>query len=171
MTPPDRCPTCGNHSVDSWHLTRCAYLADIRFRVVEHAAKAGIPAVEARDLWAHMREISDDGEQAFRRVMAVIDLGWRPTEGATSGRRQTCPACAGAMPADQMGQPLQAEHATHQRRSRTVQPLVSVAAVRHLDDEQNELSLTCGHVVVRRAYMGGTYARARCPQCPPKETP
>lgn len=75
-----RCPTCGNQGIDSWHLTRCAYLADLRERVEQHATKAGISAVAARDLWAHMREISDDGEQALRRVMAVIDLGWRPTE-------------------------------------------------------------------------------------------
>lgn len=79
----DRCPTCDNTGVDSWHLTRCAYLADIRFRVVEHAAKAGITAVAARDLWAHMRQISDDGEQALRRTVAVIDLGWRPSEEKT----------------------------------------------------------------------------------------
>ena len=79
MTAPERCPTCGNQGIDSWHLNRCAYLADLRARVEQHATRAGIPAVAARDLWAHMREISDDGEQALRRVTAVIDLGWRPT--------------------------------------------------------------------------------------------
>ena len=78
MTTRDRCPTCGNQGIDSWHLTRCAYLADLRARVEQHATAAGVPVLAARDLWAHMREISDDGEQALRRATTVIDLGWRP---------------------------------------------------------------------------------------------
>lgn len=73
-----RCPTCGNQGVDSWHVSRCAYLADLRARVEQHAATYNVPAVAARDLFAHMRQISDDGEQAMRRVLTVLDLGWRP---------------------------------------------------------------------------------------------
>lgn len=48
-------------------------------------------------------------------------------------------------------------------------PLVPVVTVVERGDVR-ELTLSCGHVVSRRAYMGGSYARARCPHCPPKET-
>lgn len=54
-------------------------------------------------------------------------------------------------------------------REHARQPLVPV--VRSTPEgDQNRLDLYCGHTVLRRAYMGGTYARARCPECPPKET-
>jgi hypothetical protein len=78
MSDQGRCPTCGNQGIDSWHLSRCAYLRDLRSRVEERAAAAGVSPVAARDLFAHMRDISDDGEQALRRVVTVLDLGWRP---------------------------------------------------------------------------------------------
>jgi hypothetical protein len=39
---------------------------------------------------------------------------------------QGCPACAGAMPADQMGLPLQAEHQAHQQADPVVQVIAEV---------------------------------------------
>lgn len=48
-------------------------------------------------------------------------------------------------------------------------PLVPVAQAEYVTDAggqpHNRLTLACGHVVIRRAYMGGTYARARCTEC------
>lgn len=79
MTASARCPTCGNQGTDGWHATRCAYLTGLRERVEVHAAKYGVEPVQARDLFAHLRQVSDDGEQAMRKVMVVLDLGWRPT--------------------------------------------------------------------------------------------
>lgn len=79
MTAPARCPTCGNQGIDGWHVTRCAYLAGLRQRVEDHATKYGVDLVAARDLFAHLRQVSDDGEQAMRKAMLVLDLGWRPT--------------------------------------------------------------------------------------------
>lgn len=78
MSETGRCPTCGNYGIDDWHQTRCAYLADLGRRLETHAAILGIPAVQACDLFAHMRSISDDGALALARALTVMDLGWRP---------------------------------------------------------------------------------------------
>lgn len=77
---PDRCPTCGNMGIDEWHPARCAFAAVLKARVEQHGAKYDIPAVAAFDLFAHLRQIGDDGELALRRAMTVMDLGWRPVK-------------------------------------------------------------------------------------------
>jgi hypothetical protein len=74
----DRCPTCSSNGVDGWHKSRCAYQAGLRQQVVDHAARYDISSVRALDLWAHLRDIGDDGTQAMLRVVKVLDLGWRP---------------------------------------------------------------------------------------------
>lgn len=75
----DRCPTCGNQGVDSWHRSRCAYQHDLRQQLTERADERGVAATPALDLWAHLRGCGDDGEQALQRVLTVMALGWRPT--------------------------------------------------------------------------------------------
>lgn len=76
------CPTCGNRGVDAWHVSRCAYQADLRQRLTERATERGVEAQPALDLWAHLRNIGDDGTLALERALTVIDLGWRPVVGA-----------------------------------------------------------------------------------------
>lgn len=44
-------------------------------------------------------------------------------------------------------------------------PLVPVVANELTDDGQRRLTLACDHVVIRRDYMNGTFARARCLEC------
>jgi hypothetical protein len=74
----DRCPTCGNQGIDTWHVSRCAYFHDLRAQVGVHAAIRGVNVTAALDLFAHLRYVGDDGTQALKQTKVVLDLGWRP---------------------------------------------------------------------------------------------
>ena len=63
-------------------LTRAreAHLNAIRDEMHALAATVTNPParVQVDDLWAHVRQHADDGEQARKLVLSAIRLGWRP---------------------------------------------------------------------------------------------
>lgn len=77
------------HDCSTEHTTereeaRCTYERLILAGLQAEAAKLDRPPSPAQvtDLWAHAREINDEGARAARWVYAVLHLGWRPEVGA-----------------------------------------------------------------------------------------
>lgn len=69
---------CGaDHQGNAVAVALCNFEDTIKADLVTYAAARGIDAVAATDLWAHLREIRDDGSNAYRLARKVIDLGWR----------------------------------------------------------------------------------------------
>jgi hypothetical protein len=74
--------TCGaDHQDNVVARALCEFEGAIAAELVAHADRYGIDAVAARDLWAHLRDINDDGANAYRLARKVMALGWRPTNG------------------------------------------------------------------------------------------
>lgn len=74
--------TCGSDHQDQPLVeARCEYLELLRADLTLYAAGLDQPPTNAEllDLWAHARQINDDGAAAARWARRVLDLGWRPT--------------------------------------------------------------------------------------------
>jgi hypothetical protein len=74
---------CGTEHATEREEARCSYerliLADLHAKA---AAMDSPPSpAQVTDLWAHAREINDEGARAARWVYAVLALGWRPEVG------------------------------------------------------------------------------------------
>jgi hypothetical protein len=78
MTECLPCATCG----DRWphDPAECRREADARDEVRSAADKSGVNAIDALDLWAHLRKYADPPRAAWA-VSDVLDLGWRPVVG------------------------------------------------------------------------------------------
>lgn len=59
---------------------RAAYERQLAAELKEHAARSVQPPTGAQvlDLWAHLRNIRDDGTVAWVLAHKILDLGWRP---------------------------------------------------------------------------------------------
>ena len=59
---------------------RAAYERQLCAELREHAARSVNPPTgpQTLDLWAHLRNLRDDGTGAWVLVHKIIDLGWRP---------------------------------------------------------------------------------------------
>lgn len=59
---------------------RAAYERQLCVELKDHAARSAQPptAPQVLDLWAHLRNLRDDGTGAWVLVHKIIDLGWRP---------------------------------------------------------------------------------------------
>lgn len=79
--PP--CPHRDGHN-DALSTLRCEAERVYGQAVIDHAqwvTAQGRPPLHGRDaydLWAHLRDLSDDGCAAMLRAKKVIDIGWRP---------------------------------------------------------------------------------------------
>lgn len=76
--------SCGSdHQDQDLVAARCEYLELLRADLALYAAGLDQPPTRAEvlDLWAHARQVNDDGTAAARWVRQVLDLGWRPTIG------------------------------------------------------------------------------------------
>ena len=59
---------------------RAAYERKLCVELKEHASRSPQPPSGAQvlDLWAHLRNMRDDGTGAWVLVHKILDLGWRP---------------------------------------------------------------------------------------------
>ena len=59
---------------------RAAYERQLAAELKEHAAHSVQPPTGAQvlDLWAHLRNIRDDGAVAWVLAHKILDIGWRP---------------------------------------------------------------------------------------------
>lgn len=59
---------------------RAAYERQLAAELKEHAARSVQPPTGAQvlDLWAHLRNIRDDGTAAWVLIHKILDIGWRP---------------------------------------------------------------------------------------------
>ncbi|MDF1603374.1 hypothetical protein [Nocardioides sp. YIM 152315] len=75
----------GDHQGQILAEAQCNFEAAIRDHLIEYARALDQPppAPQITDLWAHARQMHDDGATAARWVRQVLDLGWRPTVGAS----------------------------------------------------------------------------------------
>ena len=65
---------------DDLRTARAAYERQLCAELKDHAARVVQPpsAPQVLDLWAHLRNLRDDGTGAWVLVHKIIDLGWRP---------------------------------------------------------------------------------------------
>lgn len=61
---------------------RATYERQLCAELRQHAARSTQPPSDSQvlDLWAHLRNIRDDGTGAWVLVHKIIDLGWRPMD-------------------------------------------------------------------------------------------
>lgn len=65
---------------DDLRTARATYERQLCAELREHAARSVQPPTgpQVLDLWAHLRNIRDDGTGAWVLVHKILDLGWRP---------------------------------------------------------------------------------------------
>ena len=65
---------------DDLRTARATYERALCAELRDHAARATQPpsGPQVLDLWAHLRNLRDDGTGAWVLVHKIIDLGWRP---------------------------------------------------------------------------------------------
>ena len=65
---------------DDLRTARATYERQLCVELRQHAARSTQPPSDSQvlDLWAHLRNMRDDGTGAWVMVHKIIDLGWRP---------------------------------------------------------------------------------------------
>lgn len=65
---------------DDLRTARAAYERQLCAELRQHAAHSTQPPSDSQvlDLWAHLRNMRDDGTGAWVMVHKILDLGWRP---------------------------------------------------------------------------------------------
>ena len=65
---------------DDLRTARATYERHLCAELRQHAAHSTQPPTgpQVLDLWAHLRNMRDDGTHAWVLVHKILDLGWRP---------------------------------------------------------------------------------------------
>jgi hypothetical protein len=85
MTAPTHlCTDCGAREADDLHLARCAHRRHVTRLLLDRAAARGVVDERAvTDLAGVLGAFTTDFERAAVLARCVIELGWRPTVGAS----------------------------------------------------------------------------------------